>query len=382
MALIESKTLNYSFDLHGPVDAICDTTVYEFIQTEKDIQIADYTYGGARGLWAPGGWARSRISGVDASGKPFSVAKAYRGYRAPENLVTFTQNANGTRTINSGWNAQLNKLTALNGDVISNLYIDGYLMSQDVVPTIEINGGPENPVGRTYVTNVSVDPYFTDADGVQYYKKHITTVIVDAERIDDAVSGDLTNNKLASYVTVDEGDGTYSITLDKTLLSSEDDFYNGARIQVYARDKDAINSFKDYQELWVYDYNSSLNKLLLSGDINTGEVVGIYDGSGSINDNSSYDYARMAIVKYAIVGTVRVVRTNYNETTVFYDAQTLQEEDGYAGWSILMTSGVEDGSSFEIASSASNYFQMVISSGGILNVTTDDTFEIIPPYSF
>ena len=66
------------------------------MQTEPEIQVEDYTYNNARGLWSPPSWARSTVSGVDINGKPFSVSKAYRGYRAPSNLLSFSQSPTTT----------------------------------------------------------------------------------------------------------------------------------------------------------------------------------------------------------------------------------------------------------------------------------------------
>ena len=370
----DAQTLNYSFDLHGPIDAPCEYTTYEFIQTEPSIQTTDYTYSGARGLWSPGGWARSRISGVDSNGKPFSVSKAYRGYRAPENLLTFSQTNTGSyRGIGTGWTSQISRLVSLSGDLITRLYIDGYEMSKEISPVIEISGGPENPVGNTYVTDVEINPYFTDSSGVQYYKKRITTVYVDADRIDDADTGDVTNNRLGSYTTTDEGNGNYSIEIDETLLSSDDDFYTGAWLEVYARDKDSSNKFKDLQSFKVYDYDSASNKLLINGDINAGETVGLYSGSGNLGDNSNYDFSRISLVKYAITGTILRI---WNLTLVYHDASLNTKGGSYIGWTFLLTSGADQGSSYPITGSSMD--RLRVTPGGAVG----DTFELIPPQSF
>ena len=370
-----AQTINYSFDLHGPIDAACEYTTYEFIQTEPSLQATDYTYSGARGLWAPGGWARSRVSGVDASHKPFSVAKAYRGYRAPENLLSFSQTSSTGWGSTGYWSGRPTRLVSLEGDPINTLYIDGYEMSTNVSPVIELGGGPENPVGNTYVTNVEINPYFTDSSGVPYYKKRITTVYVDADRVDDADTGDVTNNRLGSYTTTSEGDGNYSIEIDETLFSSDDDFYTGAWLEVYARDKDSRNKFKSLQLFPVYDYDSASNKLLINGDINTGETVGLYSGSGDLGVNSNYDFSRISLIKYATTGIISRI---WNARTIIHNSDVRTNGGSYIGWTLLITSGVDQGSLYTITGSNLNRLNFATNSPA----QELDTFELIPPQSF
>ena len=134
----ESDSINYSFELFGPVDSISKHVTYEFMQTEPEIQAEDYTYNGARGLWSPPSWARSTISGIDITGKPFSVSKAYRGYRAPSNLLSFSQGGNGVYFGSGSSVRQVTSLVSVDGDTISSLFIDGYQMSGEISPIIEI----------------------------------------------------------------------------------------------------------------------------------------------------------------------------------------------------------------------------------------------------
>jgi len=376
-----SDSINYSFELFGPVDSISKHTTYEFIQTESEIQVADYTYGNARGLWSPPSWARSTISGVDITGKPFSVSKAYRGYRSPSNLLSFSQRYDTVYTGPSyGYKKQVSRLLSIDGNVISSLFIDGYEMSRQVPPIIEISGGPEDPVGNTYVTDVRIVPDFVDDNNVQYYKKYITTAYVDADTIDEADVNNISNNRLSSYTFTSEPSGNLSITLDPTLLASEDDFYVGAQIEIYPRNKDAANKFQGLQNFTVYDYDSSNNKLLLkpiSGYTVPSQLVGLYDGTGDVSANGSYDFARLSITKYGTTGTI----SRKINDLIWIDSDINKSPGAYVGWTFKITSGTFDGDTYTIETSSNNYVKLTTlptSPGDYVGAT----FELIPPQSF
>ena len=376
----ETDSINYSFELFGPVDSISKYTTYEFIQTESEIQTEDYTYNGARGLWSPPSWARSTISGIDISGKPFSVSKAYRGYRAPSNLLSFAQREDTVYTGFRGpYTKQVSRLLSIDGNLISSLFIDGYEMSSKVPPIIKISGGPEDPVGNTYVTDVKITPDFVDDDNIQYYKKYITTAYVNAEVIDEADVSNIANNRLSSYTFVSESNGNLSITLDPTLLASEDNFYVGAQIEIYPRNKDAANKFQELQRFTVYDYDSINNKLLLKprpGYTVPGQLVGLYDGTGDVSVNESYDFARLSITKYATTGTITKVRGAY----VWIDSANNTGPAAYVGWTFKITSGEFDGDTYTIVESYNGVIRLSTGTGPNSSVGT--TFELIPPQSF
>ena len=374
------NTANYSFELFGPVDSISKHFTYEFIQTESEIQTEDYTYNDARGLWSPPSWARSTISGIDISGKPFSVSKAYRGYRAPSNLLSFAQRVDTVYTgLNGSYTKQVSRILSDDGTVIGKLFIDGYEMSGQVAPIIKISGGPEDPVGNTYVTDVRIVPDFQDDDGVQYYKKYITTAFINSERIDEAENNDIANNRFSSYTFTSEPSGNLSITLDPTLLAAVDDFYVGAKIEIYPRNKDAANKFQELQRFTVYDYESINNKLLLhpeSGYIVPSELVGLYDGTGDVSVNESYDFARLSITNYATTGTITNVRGAY----LWIDSANETTPAAYVGWTVKITSGEFDGDTYTIVDNYSGR----IGVGTILTrrPVPGTTFELIPPQSF
>ena len=377
-----TDSINYSFELFGPVDSISKHTTYEFIQTESEIQVADYTYGNARGLWSPPSWARSTISGIDITGKPFSVSKAYRGYRSPSNLLSFAQRQDTVYTGYSyGYKRQVSRLLSIDGNVISSLFIDGYEMSNKVPPIIEISGGPEDPVGNTYVTDVRIVPDFVDDNNVQYYKKYITTAYVDADTIDEADVNNISNNRLSSYTFTSEPSGNLSITLDPTLLASEDDFYVGAKIEIYPRNKDAANKFQGLQNFMVYDYDSSNNKLLLkpiSGYTVPSQLVGLYDGTGDVSANGSYDFARLSITKYGTTGTIK-----YSANALMWlDSDNNKSPAAYVGWTFKITSGTFDGDTYTIATSSNNYVGLTTLPTGPDSNYVGATFELIPPQSF
>jgi hypothetical protein len=377
---VTTDSINYSFELFGPVDSISKHITYEFMQTEPEIQLEDYTYNNARGLWSPPSWARSTVSGVDINGKPFSVSKAYRGYRAPSNLLSFSQREDTVYTGYTGpYLKQVSRLISVDGNLISTLFIDGYQMSNDVSPIIEIGGGPEDPVANTYVTDVRIVPDFTDDDGLQYYKKYITTAYVDAERIDEARNNEIANNRFSSYTFTSEPNGNLSITLDETLLASEDAFYVGAIVEIFPRDKDAANKFQELQRFTVYDYDSINNKLLLhpeSGYIVPSQLVGLYDGTGDVSANESYDFARLSITKYATTGTITKKRNAY----LWINSANNTKPAAYVGWTFKITSGALDGDTYTIASSNNGVIRLLTAIGPDLAVGT--TFELIPPQSF
>jgi hypothetical protein len=279
-----------------------------------------------------------------------------------------------------GYKRQVSRLVSDDGTVIGKLFIDGYEMSNQVSPIIKISGGPEDPVGNTYVTDVRIVPDFTDDDGVQYYKKYITTAFVNSERIDEAENNDIANNRFSSYTFTSEPSGNLSITLDPTLLASEDDFYVGAQIEIYPRNKDAANKFQDLQRFTVYDYDSINNKLLLhpnhSGYVVPSQLVGLYDGTGDVSVNESYDFARLSIINYSTTGTITKVRGAY----VWIDSANNTTPASYIGWTLKITSGAFDGDTYTISGSHSGRV-------GLTTIPTDipeagTTFKLIPPQSF
>ena len=288
---VTDTTVNYSFDLTAPVVTNVLTTSYVLYQTNNSVDPeSDYTYLGARAFWNPGTWAKSRTSGIDTTGKPFSISKAYRGYRAPAVFQRFTVEAGLLKKIPYFYSGQTNYYFSRTPH--TGVFIDGYEMGVSTTPSIELSGGPENPVGRKYVTSVSISPAFTDLDGVQYYQKIIKVADVQGEQIDDAVYNDYGNNRLGSY-TVTSGEGTganlFSVQLDDSY-QAEDDFYNGYLFTVFPREKDVANDFLTPQRMIVYDYDSANNKILISSNINSGNVVGIYN-TGDRTANASYQFA-------------------------------------------------------------------------------------------
>lgn len=389
--------INYSFDLRGPVDVSCPSQVLEYIQTEGEIQSADYSLGGATGLWSPGSWASSRVSGVDVQDKPFTVSKAYRGYRVPENLIRFNVDSVTGRKYASGLERYISSPRVLDSEADSRIqiaYVDGYRMSHKVQPLIEIGGGPENPVGKKYVTDIQIEPDFSDADGTVYYRKTVTVQDVIGDAVDDAVSGDSTDNILASYstdsVTAAGGLTAYTLELDSSLFSSEADYYAGGTIDVYARDMNSANEFKDIQRFIINSYDPVSNKILLESDITDSQAAGRYK-SGSETDINNYEFARIAIQRYDIEGTIAEanrVASGVFVTAIgeFIPSRQRTSTFDYDGWSLELTSGTNIGNSFPIniftnnvSKTKTNVFRFYPSTDAVAMLVAGETFKLTPP---
>ena len=154
---------------------------------------------------------------------------------------------------------------------------------------------------------------------------------------------------------------------------------NCTSIEIYPRNKDAANKFQELQRFTVYDYDSINNKLLLKprpGYTVPGQLVGLYDGTGDVSVNESYDFARLSITKYATTGTITKVRGAY----VFIDSANNTETATYTGWTFKITSGEFDGDTYTIADSYSGRIGLNTIPADIPEAGT--TFELIPPQSF
>jgi hypothetical protein len=409
--ILGNNYINFSFDLRGPIDVSCPTQTLEYLQTENQIQSADYKLGSATGLWSPGSWASSRVTGIDKKNKPFSVSKAYRGYRAPENLIRFEEDPETGSKFASGLERYISSPRSLSNASLTgrrmNVFIDGYEMANKIPPIIEIGGGPENPVGKKYVTNITIQPDFKDIDGVVYYRKTVTVKDVKGDAVDDASSGDSTDNMLASYTAdavtavnnITSANATaYTLELDASLHSEEDDYYQGALLEVYARDLNSTNAFKDLQRFMVSSYNPESNKILLVNNLNDNQAAGRYN-SGTESDITNYDFARIKLSRYDVNGTV-VYNTKYTnsyrnitvtgEFTPF--KQQRLEWDGsvantnynidYSGWSLKV--GVN---SFPILALAadrrtkSNSFRIATTNLS-LAINAGDNFTLVPPVTY
>ena len=376
-------SVNYSFELTGPIQTKVPTTNFILYQTSSSIDEAnDYTYNSSRALWNPGGWAKSRTSGLDVKGKPFSLSKAYRGYRAPETFEQFTANQGKLNRNEYPYNTYAQYM--FNRSFLTKVYIDGYEMSSDAVPTIALSGGPENPVGRRYVTDVSIDPAFTDVNGVQYYKKTIKVADVEGDQIDDALSSDYKDNLLGAYTTTGVG-SNFSIKLDDSF-QAEDNYYTGFLFVVYPRNKDSGNHFTTAQRMIVYDYRSDTNSILIGSNINSGNAVGLYK-TGDVGTNSSYQFARIDLTSFVTTGSI--VDKLSLRGKVFLVGEGFSPENSYAGWKLKFTSGALNTDSYLIAGSFTNNFRLSEGSGtNQMNdfkygqVADNDTFELIPPASF
>ena len=399
---INVNYINYSFDLKGPVEVSCPSQKLEYIQTEAEIQSTDYRLGGATGLWAPGSWANTRVSGIDGTGKPFSVSKAYRGYRVPENFTTFIEDPFTGRKYGSANNRYISSpRTTERGVAFQIAYIDGYRMSAKVQPLLEIGGGPENPVGKKYVTQVEIKPDFSDSDGKVYYRKTVLVKDVIGDAVDDAINGDSTNNMLASYYT-DSVIGfspssptsqvtAYTLELDQSLFSSEDDYYVGGVLNIFGREKNSVNKFGAVQRFIINSYDSVSNKVLLANDIINSETLGLYTG-GLETDINNYEFARISIQMYDNEGTIE--RATRVRTGIFVQAsgsfipyKQRSKAFDYSGWRLELTSGANAGEVFSIGvrhsqTTNTNIFRFYPSDDAIAMLVSGVKFKLIPPAGY
>ncbi len=397
--------INYSFDLTAPVQKKVLTTTFVLYQTSNSVDPAnDYTYQGAEALWNPGSWARSTTTGIDVNRKPFSISKAYRGYRAPSTFEQFTV-SNGVK-IKSSYSYADRAAYFFPRTIRRKVFIDGYEMSTGTTPTIDLSGGPENPVGRKYVTSVSIDPAFTDVDGVQYYRKIIKVADVDGEQIDDALTSNTGGDILGEYATAaagtaGTGNTSFSIKLGDEY-QAENDFYNGYLFTVFPRKKDSTNGFEIAQRFIVMDYRSDTNSILIQSDINSGNpVVGQYKGTGSIADNTSYDFARMNLDDYDLVGSSTkslqmLKRSLIRRRFVLSGGDATLAPNGgvYAGFKVKIiddgTSGGSLNNSEYLISSLSTELITITDGIGTNEMSVNDynalgdtiKIEIVPPDSF
>ena len=400
--LLNVNYVNYSFDLRGPVEVSCPSKKLEYIQTESEIQADDYRLGGATGLWSPGSWASTRVSGIDSTNKPFSVSKAYRGYRIPENLATFIEDPFTGRKYSSANNRYISSPRTTDSSVhVQIAYVDGYRMSAKVQPILEIGGGPENPVGKKYVTQVEIKPDFSDSDGKVYYRKTVLVKDVIGDAVDDAINGDSTNNILASYYT-DSVIGfsplpptypvtAYTLELDQSLFSSEDDYYVGGIITIFGREKNSVNKFEVIQRFIINSYDSVSNKILLANDIINSETLGLYTG-GIETDINNYEFARISIQMYDTEGTIERARRVSSGIFVqasgsFIPYKQRSKNFDYTGWRLELTSGVNIGNSFDInvrptQITNTNIFRVSSSEDAIAMLVSGIKFKLIPPAGY
>lgn len=141
------------FSLKPPVVSRVPATIKVSFKTTSAIS---YTASG--GLWNPTTWAEGSSKGIAWQYLPFSIARGFRGYRI---------NPNATNSY-SGYGSATNSK-----DMIS-----GKRIFANTTYSIQVSGGPPNPVGNQYTLDYSVSLAFEDVNGVPYYKhKEIVSTI-------------------------------------------------------------------------------------------------------------------------------------------------------------------------------------------------------------
>ena len=159
-----NRIANVAIELtKAPAQSKVRSTVYVFFTTTSTIEVSDYTYESAEGLWGPNDWGSVTIdaSGENTGGGQFNTSKAFRGYRTSTN--------------------------SFSGDVDASFGSSAVFRFQGTTKLIDLNGidyaatinrGPSDPVGDKWVLDVKITSAFDDVDGTTYYKK--TIIVTDA----------------------------------------------------------------------------------------------------------------------------------------------------------------------------------------------------------
>jgi hypothetical protein len=370
------QTQNYGFELVPPVATTQTATKHIIYTTTASIGSGDLSYDSSYGFWNPVSWAQSIISGVNDDGVPFYESKAYKGYRSSQAYLDVTNRSF------DGWSGgsrfRFGRLLDSNGNEIINLYINGYKVAKSPQPNMELLGGPENPVGRKWVLSVDVSPEFETVEGVQIYRKIITTSTIDGKNLDEDLVVEQKNNSLSAYAVTDEGNGYYSVVLNEAY-QEEDNVYNGSIIRISRRAQTSLNEYLGPLVSVVYDYDAANNKLLLKLTTPPANIVGKYLGSGDVASTSNFELPRFLLEQYVLSGTV--VATGLNKWIQF--DENIAPMD-FTGWDIEFTSGTANGNTYDIDEKSlgtTRKFGLSDTISGI-GVVAGDTFTLIPPETF
>jgi hypothetical protein len=370
------QTQNYGFELVPPVATTQTATKHIIYTTTASIGSGDLSYDSSYGFWNPGSWAQSIISGVNNDGVPFYESKAYKGYRSSQAYLDVTNRSF------DGWGGgsrfRFGRLLDSNGNEIINLYLNGYKVAKSPQPNMELLGGPENPVGRKWVLSVDVSPEFETVEGVQIYRKIITTSTIDGQNLDEDLVVEQKNNSLSAYAVTDEGNGYYSVVLNEAY-QEEDNVYNGSIIRISRRAQTSLNEYLGPLVSVVYDYDAANNKLLLKLTTPPANIVGKYLGSGDVSSTSNFELPRFLLEQYVLSGTV--VATGLNKWIQF--DENIAPVD-FTGWDIEFTSGTANGNTYDIDEKSLGTTRKFGLSDTISNigVVAGDTFTLIPPETF
>ena len=141
------------FSLKPPVVSRVPATIKVSFKTTSAI-----SYTGTGGLWNPTTWAEGSSKGIAWSYLPFSIARGFRGYRTDPNATnSYSDSGSSSNT----------------KDMIS-----GKRIFAGTSYSIQVSGGPPDPVGNQYTLDYSVSLAFEDVSGVPYYKhKEIVSTI-------------------------------------------------------------------------------------------------------------------------------------------------------------------------------------------------------------
>lgn len=157
--LTGSSTYSFSavdYALESPVNAKVPARMEIYFKDEDTI-----SYETGYDLWNPKEWAYGESKGIAWRYVPFSISRAFRGYR--------TTSVNAYQDNDYSDTGSLGQVGGAAWNMIS-----GRRIFANTTFHIFVQGGPEDPVGKTYTLDYSVSEAFQDLDGTKYYKHIIT----------------------------------------------------------------------------------------------------------------------------------------------------------------------------------------------------------------
>ena len=146
----------YSFDavdyaLESPVNAKIPCVMEIHFRTNDTI-----SYPSGYPLWNPTEWAYGESKGIAWNYVPFSISRAFRGYRTTTTGAYSGNDHSGFGTDGSFSGAW---------DMIS-----GRRIFAGTTFHIFVEGGPDDPVGNSYTLDYRISEAFQDLSGTKYYK--------------------------------------------------------------------------------------------------------------------------------------------------------------------------------------------------------------------
>lgn len=154
-ALTGSGTYSFAavdYALESPVNAKIPAVMEIHFRTNDTI-----TYPTGYPLWNPTEWAYGESKGIAWNYVPFSISRAFRGYRTTATGAYQNNDHSGS--------GKLGVVGSTAWDMIS-----GRRIFANTTFHIYVEGGPADPVGNQYTLDYRISEAFQDLSGTKYYK--------------------------------------------------------------------------------------------------------------------------------------------------------------------------------------------------------------------